>query len=217
MGNPGLAAAPPTIGRVSRDRVDEAAGVLAEGFADEAFFTFLLDADRDRRVRAMRPFFRSVVRSVLPFGEVHSAEVDGRLVGVAVRIPPERFPMGRVSQLRVGLRQMPGILRMVTICPGARRLLAAGRAIEAGQPTGSPCWYLMYVSVDRRHRRRGIATSLAKEVVHRADAAGVGCYLETTSETTVALYRKLGFRVVDEGRPLPDGPLGWRLWRDPQA
>lgn len=206
----------PTIGRVTAEQVDEAAEILAEAFADEAFFTYLLQAERSRRVRAMRPFFRSVVASLLPFGEIHSAEVEGQLVGVGVRIPPEHFPMSRGWELKVALRQVPGIIRMIAVCPAAVRLLTAGRAIEAGQPRGRSYWYLMYLGVDRRFRRQGIATRLAREVIGRADAARVGCYFETTGEGTVALYRRLGFEVIGEGRPLAGGPVGWRLWRDPE-
>lgn len=204
------------IGRVSREQLDEASELLAQAFADESFFTFLLCGERERRVRALRPFFRSVVVSLLPFGEIHGALLEGRLVGVGVRIPPDQMPLRGRPLLRVMLRQVPGILRMIMVCPRGRRLLSAGRTIEAGQPSGRPYWYLMYLAVEPAFRRRGIATRLAREVIDRADAAQVGCYFETTGEGTVALYRRLGFEVIGEGRPLPDGPMGWRLWREPR-
>ena len=48
------------------------------------------------------------------------------------------------------------------------------------------------------------------------DAAGVGCYLESSKEANVPFYERLGFRVtdtydVDDGR----GPRLWLMWRDP--
>ena len=49
-----------------------------------------------------------------------------------------------------------------------------------------------------------------------ADRAGLPAYLETASETNVAIYRRLGFEVEREV-DMPDcGPRCWLMGRAPQ-
>ena len=53
-------------------------------------------------------------------------------------------------------------------------------------------------------------------VLERCDRDGVPAYLEATSDRNRPLYERHGFR-AHGAIPLPDGPLLWRMWRDPVA
>lgn len=204
------------IGRVPRDRFDHAARLLARATADEAMIRYALCRDRATRERALVPVYRAWLAAFSPFAEIHSATLDDRLVAVGVRIPPGSYPLRRRSLPRVLLRLVPGFIRMAIACRGAMTFLRAGFANEPHQPRGRPYWYLNILGVEPEFQGRGIGKRMAREVLERADAAGVGCYLETYGEGTKALYLKRGFHVFKEVRPFADGPTAYLMWRDPQ-
>ena len=79
-----------------------------------------------------------------------------------------------------------------------------------------PHWYLWLMGVHPAYRRQGVASALARHVTQQADAAGVGCYLQTFGDATEALYRGFGFEVREHFRIAPGAPVGRTLWRDPR-
>ncbi|HEU0236379.1 MAG TPA: GNAT family N-acetyltransferase [Candidatus Limnocylindrales bacterium] len=204
------------VGRVPREWFDDAARLLARATADEAIISHALCADRATRVRALASLYRAWLAAFSPYAEIHSAMLDDRLVAVGVRLPPGNYPLRRRSLPRVLLRIIPGYLRMAMTCRGAMAMMRAGFANEPYQPRGRPYWYLNILGVEPEFQGRGIGKRMAHEVLERADAAGVGCYLETYGEGTKALYLKRGFVVFKEVRPFTDGPTCYLMWRDPR-
>ncbi|MBV8463434.1 MAG: hypothetical protein JO368_09075, partial [Acidimicrobiales bacterium] len=45
---------------------------------------------------------------------------------------------------------------------------------------------------------------------------GLDCYLETQKEDNLAYYRRFGYDVEHELRPVPNGPPLWTLRRPPR-
>ena len=190
-----------------------AVDVLAQAFADEALFSYLLRGEREQRVHALRPFVAGIMRGHLRFGEIHCALLGSRIVGVGIRIPPGHFPFGPMDTLRVMGHALSGFARMCFARPGARRLPSAVAEMEKAHPRERNYWYLAFVGVDPRFRRQGIATALARFVTRRADAHSAPSYLDTFGAHTKHLYEGFGFQVHEEVRPFADGPAGWGLWR----
>ena len=204
------------VGHLEDHELVPAAEVLANAFADEALFAYLIDLPRAQRVHAIRPFMRGMVRGHRRFGELHGARIDGRLVGAAIRIPPGHFPLGVLDFVRMSVHALPGFLHMCLACSSARRFPAAVGALEKDRPRGVAYWYLAFVGVDPGHRRRGVASALARYVLERADEARAPCLLDTFGESTKRLYEARGFEVRTEVQPFADGPPGWSLWRAPR-
>ena len=48
----------------------------------------------------------------------------------------------------------------------------------------------------------------------QCDAAGLPAALETATESNLAIYTAMGFRITDTFK-LDDGPQFWGMWRDP--
>lgn len=92
------------------ERLDAAARVLGEAFAEEGLFSYLLGGDQASRARLMVPLLRRMIRGHLRFGEVHTALVDGEVVGTAIRVPPGKFPMSTADSLHLARHVLPGFL-----------------------------------------------------------------------------------------------------------
>jgi ribosomal protein S18 acetylase RimI-like enzyme len=77
-------------------------------------------------------------------------------------------------------------------------------------------WYLGVLATDPARQGTGLGRAVTTPMLAAADRAGLPAYLETASDTNVAIYRRLGFEVA-RAVDLPDGGPGCRLKRrDPQ-
>jgi ribosomal protein S18 acetylase RimI-like enzyme len=143
--------------------------------------------------------------------EVRVAVVDSEIAGVAVWVPPGRYPMPSAVMLRATPRMVGLTLR---IGGRVRDVAAFGSSIDAVFPT-EPVRYLQALGVGPGHQGRGIGTALLGDGLARADAVHEVVYLETSLERNVGLYGRHGFAVVP-GSPAPlsnGGPVMWRMRR----
>src|SRR5437764_13369792 len=53
-----------------------------------------------RRPGALRAIFAASIGDALPYGHIYAAWVDDRIVGVAVWLPPCKFPLSPMRQVR---------------------------------------------------------------------------------------------------------------------
>jgi ribosomal protein S18 acetylase RimI-like enzyme len=59
-------------------------------------------------------------------------------------------------------------------------------------------WYLAALAVDPGHQGKGHASRLLRDMFFKFDEQGLPCYLETDGEKNVSMYKRFGFKVVDE-------------------
>jgi GNAT superfamily N-acetyltransferase len=201
------------VDRLAASESHAAAALLGRSFAGERMISYLLrGVAPDARAAALEPLFRAMLRTFAPHGELHAARLESRLVGVGIRVPPGAYPPSLSSRLAMMIRLIPVMARMALGTWSTWEVYKVFARLERLHPREAH-WYLIWVGVEPQLQRQGVGTRLAQEVTGLADAHGMPCYLETFGEGTAALYRKHGFVVRDELRPIADGPEGWTLWR----
>ena len=219
MPDPGAAGPPSrgpiTVRAMARAEVDEAVHLLALSFVDEPALSSILGGSARRRYRVLVPFMWAGLRSYPGSTELHGAWIDGRLAGVGLRMPPGAWPLRRTQELRGMVWGLLGSLPMLVAFPQAIRVFPRMAEQQRRHPGDRPHWYLWCVGVHPSFRRRGVASALARFVIDKADADGVGCYLETAGDGTEALYRRLGFEVRDRWELGPGAPEARTMWREP--
>lgn len=118
-----------------RGQVAEAGGVLAASFAADPVYRRIFP-DPGHLRRAGRAFFAAAVGDALPFGETYAAISAGRLLGVAVWLPPRGYPWGAMRTLRA----LPSLLPIVAIAPRSLPpLMRLGANVERAFPA-DPVW-----------------------------------------------------------------------------
>ena len=216
MGDAAATSSAVTVDRLQPEETAPGAALLARSFVDERIFAHIFEGcERARVERAITPWFRVWIRSFLPLGEIHAARLDGRLVGVGVRIPPGGHPLGGLRQARFMFSLMAAMLRMTMTSRRAIRLGSFARQLARLEPN-EPFWNLVWIGVDPDVQRHGVGRALADEVVALADSTSSPCWLVTFGPHTRALYERLGFAVETEVRPFSEGPIGWTLRREPR-
>jgi len=183
--------------------------VLADAFAEDPVFAWLIPPQLRDRDNRLRTFFTSMSRGYLRQGK--PCYLTGDASGAALWATPGAWAMP-LSQII--LEAVPNGLAF------RRRLLRALRTqqqierLHAGQ--SRPHWYLGYLGTRRDRQGQGLGTQMLREVLAGLDTDGVPAYLESSNEHNLPLYERNGFRVVGELQALGHGPTIWRMWREPQ-
>ena len=203
------------IGRLDLDgpTLDDVVRVATDAFADDPFFSFLMPNASARR-RGLRIYLRSVVGTSRDVAVVHGAHrQDGRLVGVAVFIEPDGYPLGAMGQARqLGSALRALIVRPRALVDGTKYLLATEKAHPRER-----MWYLQLLAVDPAAQRGGIGAALQQQVYPSVDGDGLACHLETQKQDNLAYYQRFGYDVERELRPVGNGPPLWTMRREPQV
>jgi ribosomal protein S18 acetylase RimI-like enzyme len=194
----------PEVRRAGRDDLDGVSGALARAFQDDPVMTWMFP-DEAGRVALIKRFFRLRVRGLLEQDEVYTTDDHG---GAAVWSVPGRWRMSGLESAVFGIRILPMIWRRAT-------LLARGWAkVEEAHPT-EPHYYLAILGTEPDLQGRGVGSALLHPVLDGCDRDEIGAFLESSKEENIAFYSRHGFRVTGELQ-MPEGPLIWKMWRDPR-
>jgi GNAT superfamily N-acetyltransferase len=200
---------PVAIASMSFDRLDSAGELLASSYAEYPAWRYVFPESRQRK-RALSVFFAATVRDAIPFGAVDAAIADDQVLGIAVWLPPGRYPWSLSRKLRA----TPALLGVLRAAPGRFRTFARlGANTERFHPK-YPHWNLEMVGIRPEAQGRGIGSRLMAPGLARADQAGLACYLTTAKRENVTFYERFGFEVADDALPLlPGGPTQWGMRR----
>ncbi len=121
-------------------------------------------------------------------------------------------PGHRTNQLREALAAP----RLATVF-GAKSIagLRFYAAVREAHPI-EPHWYLGMLATDPAHQGRGHGSAVLQPTLDRCDEDGLPAYLESSKESNLAYYRRHGFEVQRELRPIASGPAVWLMWREPR-
>jgi GNAT superfamily N-acetyltransferase len=200
------------VERMKASESDAAVVTLARSFHDDPLFNFLIP-NHLSQARAALTFMRSAVADARPFGEIWVARSEAKVAGVAVWLPPGRYPRGARRETQYIARDMRSVPRL------GRQFLVGTRLQtqmqRAHHRVEVPHWYLMVVGADPAFQRRGAGTALLAPVLAQCDEDGVPAYLETQKPENVPWYHRFGFEVaeqLDAGR----APPMWTMRREPR-
>ena len=208
-----MTAAPLEVSALRGAELAPAARLLAAALQEDPGWVHVVP-DPGRRRIALTTVTRVALRDALPFGGVLAARENERLAGVAVWLPPGRYPMGARRKLRTA----PAMAALALRTPRDIAALARfGASVDAAFPA-EPVWYLQVLGVHPGMQRRGIGHRLLRPVLAEADRTATTCYLETAEPRNVAYYERSGFRAAAPPAPLhPGGPAMTRMTRPPAA
>jgi GNAT superfamily N-acetyltransferase len=185
--------------------------VLASAFRGYPFFDYCL-GDADNYERIAPGMFASFVRWTMLYGK---AWTTNDLNAVALRRPPGTRSIGFWNALRSGL-----VLTFLGMDTATRRRF--GRAASIVEEThksimgDQPHWHCWMMGVLASRQGTGVGRQLMRYTFEQSDRAGLPCYLETFSESSVRVHESqlYAIRKVIE---IPETPLTlYAMVRPPQ-
>ncbi|MEO6576509.1 MAG: GNAT family N-acetyltransferase [Polyangiaceae bacterium] len=197
--------------RLEKHDVREAASVLGRAFADNpgylSILPFLSAEERRRTVeRVKRGFVEAAVRHQFAEAIVR----DGRIAAAMLGSDPGQYP----PTLTAKAWQASGC---ATAGPRGIRNFLVYDAFSSRVHLREPHFYLFVLGVDPEQQGRGLGKSLLHRLNARADEKRLPCFLETDRETSVVLYRSVGYEVTtNQTCTKLDGLRMWSMIRKPR-
>jgi GNAT superfamily N-acetyltransferase len=183
--------------------------VLADAFAEDPVFAWLIPPHAPGRDHRLRTFFTSMSRGYLRQGK--PCYVSGDASAAALWAAPGGWAMP-LSQII--LEAAPSALAIRGRLLRALRTQLQIERLHTGHSVQH--FYLGYLGTRHDRQGEGLGTRMLREVLAGLDVDGVPAYLESSNDRNLSLYERNGFRVVGELQALGHGPTIWRMWRDPQ-
>ncbi len=197
--------------RLSHDQFEPARRTLGQAFETYPLMTYLLP-ESEGHLRAVTSLYGSLLWDCLDWGEVYATS---DLAGVACWLPPGKTSPSLLRLIRTGMLKLPWLFGW-TAFAGLKAYGDLAHTLQ-NEHAGENHWYLSAIGVRPQDQGKGIARQLVAPILARADQESLPCYLDTHSETNVAIYRRLGFEVACEsklqGHPLPV----WGMVRKPSS
>jgi len=181
---------------------DAVAATLARAFHDDPLICHLL-RDEARRPAAMPKLFKVLFKLGLPHG---ACDVTTGHEAVALWRPPGAWHIPFHQYITNGAAFID-----VFGLGGAMQVMGAMDMIEKRHPH-EPHWYLQVLGTDPARQGKGYGGVAIRRQLALADAAGKPCYLESSKDTNIPIYKNFGFEVTGE-LTLPNGPTIWPMWR----
>ncbi len=174
---------------------------LGRAFHDDPVMAHFLP-DAAARARVLSRVFRLMFKLGLPHG---ACFVTGGYEAVTLWRPPNGWHV-HLKDYIVNAPELFGIFGL-----GVFNVMATLDRVEKVHPK-EPHWYLQAIGTDPDKQGKGFGSLIMRERLAVADAAGLPCYLESSKDTNIPIYRSFGFEVTGEIN-IPDGPTIWPMWR----
>jgi GNAT superfamily N-acetyltransferase len=178
------------------------ATVFGEAFVTEPMLRWPL-GDGDDLAARLTLAFTYVLEDLIPLGMVF---VAGDSRAAAIWVPPngEERAAEAWSQARL----------LALADDGGERYRAFWDWVYDRYPD-ERLWDLDSIAVDPGHRGEGLGSALIAAGLERARTAGTGAFLATGTPVNLPLYRRAGFRVVEDAEAPDGGPHIWFMRCDP--
>ncbi len=178
---------------VEESDVNKAALVLGRSFGDYPIFTYILP-EHKARTRKLPLLFSFLIRNGLQTGEVVAP--SNNLEGISIWIMNVGNQPPQINAVKSGILGLLFWLDPASL----QRFIAVGREKEkTRQKLLSRSYCLLdVIGIDPKLQRHGYARSMLQAKLHELDSKGFPCYLETSSNTNIAMYESYGFSMISQ-------------------
>lgn len=199
-----------TIRALTREESPIAGDVIADSHGEYPSFTHLFP-NPTQRSRVLKRLMTGAARDAQAFGTVKAASEEGRILGVAIWLPPGRFPWSSWRKAKAAGTFAPLLWQTRG---STSEFFALGGNAANNAPT-EPHWYLQVLGIRKEAQHRGLGSELVRSALSHADREGSLCYLETADRANLGFYERFNFEFDRRIQLIPDGPPHYSMRRPP--
>jgi ribosomal protein S18 acetylase RimI-like enzyme len=195
--------------QINRSQFGQASEILTNAFAADPIVTYFRDRPEKERRELIKWFIKIALHYSYKDGQIYTTQ---NLDGVAIWIPPEKFPLNDFRLLMLGGYALPFKISPNKLLEFVYLFLQAEK--QHKQNVDRQHWYLLMLGVAPDRQSQGIGSLLLQPILERADRAGLSCYLEATTKRSVRFYQKHGFEAIGEIKLLHNNLQVWTMKRN---
>ncbi|MDR1398882.1 MAG: GNAT family N-acetyltransferase [Treponema sp.] len=175
--------------------LDDAVSLLTTSFQDRPFYTYIAPNPAERRSFLIANFNQRITQG-LGVNEIDLALIDGKLVGIAVWLPPPAAHEADAISHTAADHALEELLRAYSTGVQERFLAFIKTLIQAREQTiQQPFWSLAPIAVLPTARGKGVASALITKKLKEIDESSLPCFLATQDKENIAIYEKFAFQV----------------------
>lgn len=185
----------PTVRRVERHEWKKATEALCAAFEQDEVAQYLTkcDGNTPQQAKALdNKIFEYIIYAHLLKGLVLTI---GDFEGIACWMPPNQNMDDWLTICRSGMWRLYYLLgpesKTRYFTEFLPKLHDAKADVMGDRDANS--WYLIYVGTVPEARGKGYSRKLIEYVTSMADKDGLACYLESSSESNIPIYKRYGF------------------------
>ena len=209
----------PHLYKVQKKNIPKAGAVLAGAFQYDPLWKKVFEDVA--KIDYKCAFFESPVRYCLKYGTV--CATSEHLEGIAAWVPGDHAEMtiwrmvrsGSISSgMRMGMKYM---MQMAKFAQKTKPIFEPLEADRKANMKGRAYIYLLIIGVASQLQGQGFGGKMLRALVEESEQAGTPLYLEATTERNVKMYKRLGFRLLNQIiLPVINLPL-WEMVREPRT
>ena len=199
------------IEKVDESAYDDVANILTTAFFNDPLFLWFLRKDRKKENACQNMFKTTLEKYYKPSIVYKDKSSNSSSIWVDSKDLLQASDMSLPMKLRF-------LFHMVDWCSVSRfnRFLKMLDAQEEHHPTEHH-HYLWVIGVRPEAQGQGFGTRMLRHHLNILDQLGVPAYLENSNEINAPLYRRLGFKQINEMKLDENGPYLWGMWREPNS
>lgn len=185
------------ISFLSCESIEEAADVFLLAFQREAFMSSWIDLTNPKHRRVYSKIVKLLFRIYIESGHtVYSINRNGNVKGLLII----QSPYVKISKINAAIRVIPdvhNVLRLLPLFGRAIRLTDASK-LPSGLPKGF--FELHIIAVHPTEQGKGFGSKLLEITENHCFEfqSSSGIYLKTGDESNKAIYKKSGYRLIEE-------------------
>jgi GNAT superfamily N-acetyltransferase len=193
-----------------RSQEEEAIELLTNAFAADPVLAYFGDRQKGERLELIQWFAKVALNYSYKDGQIYTTK---SLEGIAIWIPPGKFPLNDFRLLILGGYALPFKINPSKLLEFISLFLKVEK--QHKQNVDRQHWYLFMLGVAPDRRSQGIGSLLLQPILERADRAKLSCYLETSTPRAVRFYQKHGFEIISEIKLFHNNLQIWTMKRNP--
>jgi len=194
---------------LSKDQIKSASNITSEAFFNDPLMLYLFPKPKERK-RKLTSMMELLIRIGIKYGIVHST--SSKLEGIAIWFPSSKAKItpwmgllnGGISYFfRLGTKAVKKQNRFYKYIISRRRKLVP-----------SNHWYLSIIGIKPKHQGKGFSRLLFNSMFSQIDKQNLPYILDTNNEKNLPIYKRFGFRILDEYEIPGINLINWIMIRD---